>query len=198
MNAITIAPHFADPVHQSQRAFRGILTALARPGRIIEVCVPTRLTPRMEGAVAAIVLTLLDHDTPLWLDRTFLTEEIRRYLRYHTGAPCVVDLAEAAFALIGEPEDMPPLDAFAPGEPAYPDRSTTLILQLPSLEGGQLVTLSGPGIEHEIEAAPTGLPEWFWPAWNHNASRYPLGIDAFLASGNRIMGLPRTAKATIR
>lgn len=198
MNAITIAPHFVDPVHQSQRAFRGILTALARPGRIVEVCAPAGLPPRMEGAVAAIVLTLLDHDTPLWLDPAFLTEEIRRYLRYHTGAPRVVELAEAAFALIGQPGDMPPLDAFAPGEPAYPDRSATLVLQLPSLEGGQSVILSGPGIEHEIEAAPAGLPEWFWPAWNANAERYPLGVDAFLASGNRVMGLPRTARATIR
>jgi alpha-D-ribose 1-methylphosphonate 5-triphosphate synthase subunit PhnH len=197
MNAITIAPHFADPVHQSQKAFRGLLTALARPGRIVELPAASGLPAGMEASVATIVLSLLDLDTPAWLDPDFSTEEIRRYLRYHTGAPRVGEPAEAAFALIAEAREMPPLDAFAPGEPAYPDRSTTIVFQLPSLAGGPTVVLSGPGIEHEIEVAPAGLPEWFWPAWNENAGRYPLGVDAFLASGRCVIGLPRTAKAKI-
>jgi alpha-D-ribose 1-methylphosphonate 5-triphosphate synthase subunit PhnH len=197
MNAITIAPHFTDPVHQTQQAFRGLLTAFARPGRIVDLPAPAGLPAEMQSSVATVILALLDQDTPLWLDAHFSTDEIRRYLRYHTGAPRVAEPAGAAFALIGEPSEMPPIGAFSLGEPAYPDRSTTLVLQLTSLAGGSPVLLSGPGIEREIEVAPDGLPAWFWPAWNDNADRFPLGVDAFLASGRQIIGLPRTAKVKI-
>ena len=106
-------------------------------------------------------------------------------------------LVQGAVALIAAPLAMPPLTVFACGLAAYPDRSATLVLQIPSLVGGQPVSLSGPGIEHSIAVAAAGLPDWFWPAWNENAERYPLGIDVFLADGEAVVGLPRTTRASI-
>ncbi len=104
---------------------------------------------------------------------------------------------KAVFALITDAAQMPPLTAFAVGEAAYPDRSTTLIMQIPSLMQGPTVTLEGPGIETSISVAPAGLPAWFWPTWAANSARYPLGIDIFMADAQSIMGLPRTTKVRL-
>jgi alpha-D-ribose 1-methylphosphonate 5-triphosphate synthase subunit PhnH len=195
MNAFAITPHFADPIDQCQRTFRALLGALSRPGSIARLPAPPDPPAPLGGAVAAIALTLLDFDSPLWLDGTFASVPVHRYLHYHTGAPSVMRSAAAAFAFIGDARSMPQFSAFAAGELAYPDRSTTLVIQIPSLTNGRDVTLSGPGIERSVAIAPAGLADWFWPAWNENAARYPLGVDLFLADSHAVICLPRTTKA---
>ncbi|MFX9600755.1 phosphonate C-P lyase system protein PhnH, partial [Acinetobacter baumannii] len=56
---------------------------------------------------------------------------------------------------------MPPLAAFSLGSDEYPDRSTTLILQVPDLTGGNAWTLGGPGIRDRAALAIAGLPDGF-------------------------------------
>lgn len=192
-----VAPHFIDPTQACQQVFRGLLTAISRPGRAIALPAPPSPPMPFGGALAATVLTLLDFDSPVWLDKAFDCQEVRQYLHFHTGAPLVAEPEASNFALIGAPDRMPRFDRFASGDAAYPDRSTTLLLKLPSLSGGMSVMLHGPGIEHLATASPPGLPEWFWPAWNDNADRYPLGIDILLADDHQVLGLPRTTKANI-
>lgn len=193
----TVAPHFADPAHECQRVFRGLLKALSRPGHVIAPPAPPSPPAPLGATLAAAALTLFDLDSPLWLDSTFDVEAVRQYLHFHTGAPLVEGPALAAFALIGDPGRMPRFDAFASGVAAYPDRSTTLLIKVPSLAGGPVVALRGPGIEHTASVSPMGLPDWFWPGWNENADRYPLGIDAFIADAHTLIGLPRTARIII-
>ncbi|MGP9822072.1 phosphonate C-P lyase system protein PhnH [Salinarimonas sp. NSM] len=192
-----LAPGFADPVLDAQAVFRAVMEALARPGTpqrlALSLAPPSPLPP----ALAAIALALADHEAPLWLDAALAAEPaVAGWLRFHTGARIVADGREAAFALVSDPATLPPLDQFALGEPAYPDRSTTLVLACTRLEAGRGLVLKGPGIRDVARLDAVPLPEGFVARWRANGALFPRGVDVILASGDRIVGLPRTT--TIR
>src|SRR3984957_12553677 len=124
------------------------MDAMARPGTIHRIAVATGTpSPLMRGA-AAIALTLFDHDTPVWLDpRMSETSDVTKWLKFHTGAPVVLDSSICSFALIGAASALTALDRFSLGSNEYPDRSSTLILQVESLTQGESLELRGPGID---------------------------------------------------
>ncbi|WP_321897321.1 phosphonate C-P lyase system protein PhnH [Burkholderia cepacia] len=198
MIAVPVAPHFGDPIHDAQAAFRGLLKALSRPGTRVPLPGSEMPPAPMGAALAAVALTLADGDCPVWLDAALDSADIHRYLHIHTNAARVAAPEAAVIALIAEPQDMPQFSVFRNGEAAYPDRSATIVIQVPALEGGGTVTLRGPGIETATKIAPRGLPDWFWPAWIENTSRYPLGVDIFLVDRGSVIGLPRTTKVESR
>ncbi|MBI1206365.1 MAG: phosphonate C-P lyase system protein PhnH [Azospirillum sp.] len=187
-------PGLARPVLDSQRVFRAVLRAMSRPGVPVALPVlppaPLPLTP----ATVALCLTLADFETPLWLDRAATTPAALAHLRFHCGCPIVTDPAAALFAVIGDGSTVPPLNAFAPGEPDYPDRSATLVVQVAGFGTGPRRMLHGPGIETSQALAVSGLSDGFWAAWRDNTARYPLGVDVVLASPDALVGLPRTVQ----
>lgn len=190
-----LGPGLADPVHDSQRIFRGLLTAMAHPGRIVTLEGAPQGPKPLDPATTAAALTLLDGDTPLWIDWIADTPPLRAFVKFHCGCPLVERSQEAAFGLVTDSANMPRLAHFAPGVEQYPDRSATLLLQVPGLDGGPAVTLRGPGIRDSAVIAPAGLPEWFWNDWRLNAAQFPLGVDIFLTCGAAIVGLPRSILA---
>src|SRR5271167_2378701 len=106
---------FADKVLSAQSTFRSVMEAMARPGSVqrIEAAAAGAPAPMMR-ATAAIALTLFDHDTPLWLDQPMSeASDVRKWLKFHTGAPVVQDSSICAFALIGDPRALVDLDQFA-------------------------------------------------------------------------------------
>ena len=78
---------------------------------------------------------------------------IRNYLRFHTGAP-ISDRKDAAFAL-GDWEALAPLSDYPLGSDGYPDRSATLIVELPALTA-MGARLTGPGIRTHAQLSATG------------------------------------------
>jgi alpha-D-ribose 1-methylphosphonate 5-triphosphate synthase subunit PhnH len=187
----------ADPILDSQRIFRIVLDAMAHPGRILTLPPPLELPfPLSEGAAAAC-LAMLDFETPLWLDRVAASREVIDYLRFHCGVPVVPTPDAAAFALIADPEAMLPLEAFASGSDEYPDRSTTLILQVRVLKAGVGRGIRGPGIDGEGRLLVEGLPEHFWSMWLKNHASFPRGVDVIFTAGARVAALPRTVSAEI-
>jgi len=139
---IELQSGFADKVLSAQSTFRTVMEAMARPGQVMPVSDEVGRPPSMKVGVAAIALTLLDQDTPLWLDPAFMrVPEVGAWLKFHTGAPVVMRPEFASFALVAAPAMLPDLASFALGTPEYPDRSTTLVLQVPSLSEGQTFRL---------------------------------------------------------
>ncbi len=195
IDTAALKPGLADPVHDSQHIFRGLLTALGHPGRKVELPSALEGPEPLDPATTAAALTLLDYDTPLWIDWIADTPPLRAYLKFHCGCPIVERSQNAAFGLVTDPENMPRLALFAQGLDQYPDRSASLLLQVPSLEGGPAVTLAGPGIREAAEIAPAGLPDWFWNDWRLNAAQFPLGVDIFFTCGRSVIGLPRSIQA---
>lgn len=183
------APGFADPVAQSQIAFRALLDAIARPGMIVTLPATAGTPEGLSPAQAAIALALVDGDAAVWLGGGAIAA--RPWIAFHTGAPHAADSAQARFAFTDTAAVLPPLDAFALGSDAYPDRSTTLVIETPGLANDGPLTLSGPGIPGTAKAA-IALPNAFWAARAALAEIFPRGIDLFLTDGARVMGVPRT------
>ncbi|MBY0611519.1 MAG: phosphonate C-P lyase system protein PhnH [Beijerinckiaceae bacterium] len=184
---------FARPVAESQSTFHAAMMALARPGQRQTLAASlTPPAPLSEG-VAALALALCDFETTIWLDPAFtVSDEIASYLRFHTGARIVTSPAQANFALVGETAALPAFDAFALGTLDYPDRSTTLILQLPSLDGGPPFALSGPGVAGEVSLAAHPLPPDFEARMQANRAVFPRGVDLLIVAGLSLIGLPRS------
>jgi alpha-D-ribose 1-methylphosphonate 5-triphosphate synthase subunit PhnH len=183
-------PGLADPVHQSQEIFRTILTALSEPGRIMQVSFQPVADLTTGAAALAVLLCLADGDTPLWLGATANT--LAAYLRFHTGAPVVADPRDAHFALIANQADFRPLAQFDPGTEDYPDRSTTLIIEVEALDEGGPIGLRGPGIPDHRHLTMHGLPPAFAAQWAANHAQFPCGVDVILTCGTRLIGLPRS------
>ena len=53
-------------------------------------------------------------------------------MRFHAGAPIVADARRGGLRLLA-PDVACALDGFALGSDAYPDRSTTLVIEVPAL-----------------------------------------------------------------
>lgn len=182
---------FSDPVFQSQAAFRGILAALSEPGTIHDLGSFAPCPAGLEPATAILLLTLTDYETPVWMPEALESGEAGIWLRFHCGAPPATP-GKASFAVAPAGEVFPGLTAFNPGNELYPDHSTTLILQIESLTGGDMLDLEGPGIPGRRQLDPRGLPPGFLAGWAANTRLYPLGVDVVLVAGSRIVGLPRT------
>ena len=191
-----LAPGFTDPVFDAQRVFRAVLDALARPGLVRALPTADLAPPRpLAPELAALALALADSDAPVWLDASLRTGEVAAFLRFHTGARLVDDAAEATFALVSGPDHLPPPDALADGTDAYPDRSTTLVVALPALDGGPHLEVHGPGIRGRVALAPAGLPAGLLPELiGRNTALFPRGIDVLFVAGGRVLGLPRSTR----
>lgn len=182
----------ANPAFESQAAFRAAMEAMARPGEIKTlrgIAAPSPLAP----ATAALVQSLADYETPIWLDGKLSVPAVKEWIRFRTGAPIVEDKRAAVFALIADPTRMPDFTQFALGSEEYPDRSTTLIVQVQRFHGA-LIHISGPGIKGRRSIAAEPLPDDFIARFSANRELFPRGVDLVLAAGDEIVALPRSVQ----
>ena len=186
---------FADKVLSAQSTFRSVMDAMARPGRVQRIVSAAGTPSAMMRGTAAIALTLFDHDTPVWLDAAMsATSDVAKWLKFHTSAPVVADSSIAGFALVGDPENLATLDRFAFGSNEYPDRSTTVILQVDSLTNGPAVELRGPGIDGTATLRASIQPHDLFERLAVNATLFPRGIDVVLVHDDSIVAIPRTTR----
>jgi len=185
MQAQTLSGGFSNPATQSAHAFRGIMEAMARPGSLHTIsgaAPPAPLSP----AAGAVLLTLCDTETPVYLAGDAQCDAVQAWLAFHTGAP-LVGPSHCQFA-IGTWNALAPLSSYPIGTSEYPDRSATLIVECPELVGtGDILT--GPGIQ---DKAALPLPEI--AAFQSNHALFPLGLDFIFTSASQLAALPRTTE----
>ncbi|MDQ8731213.1 phosphonate C-P lyase system protein PhnH [Bradyrhizobium daqingense] len=190
-----LPPGFADKVLSAQSTFRSVMDAMARPGSVQRIVPMAGAPAAMMRGAAAIALTLFDHDTPLWLDaRMAESAELVKWLKFHTGAPVVQDTSIASFALISDGAALPPLERFALGTNEYPDRSTTLILQVDRLDSGRSFELRGPGIDGVATLQGSIKPFDLFERLRFNEALFPRGIDLVLVADDAVVAIPRTTR----
>jgi alpha-D-ribose 1-methylphosphonate 5-triphosphate synthase subunit PhnH len=190
-----LAPAFDDPALASQAVFRTVMEAIARPG--LPRPLASRLAPPLplHAAAAAVALTLLDYETPFWLDQSLAeAAEVAAWLKFHTGAPQTTDSGQAAFAFVSDSAAMPPFDTFALGSLEYPDRSTTLVVQVENFDQGDKLVLAGPGIRGTRLFSAAPLPVGFRSQLIANREAFPRGVDLILASKTAVAALPRSVR----
>ena len=187
MQVQALSGGFADPARDAAHAFRGVIEAMARPGTIHVLSGAEPPAP-LSRAAGAVLLTLCDTDTPLHLAGEADCEAVRQWVAFHTGAPPCG--AGAAMFALGSWEALMPLSAYPTGTPQYPDRSATLIVEVPALEAAG-ATLTGPGIR---DSAALSLPEI--GAFSRNRALFPLGLDFLFTCGDRVAALPRSTKVS--
>jgi len=190
---------FADKVLSAQSTFRSVMDAMACPGSVRRVVASVGTPSSVMRGTAAIALTLFDHDTPIWLDsRMSETAEVAKWLKFHSGAPVVADPSICSFALIGDARALPDLDHFAFGSDEYPDRSTTLIVQVESLTQGGAYELQGPGIDGTAILRADIEPKDLFARLAINAALFPRGIDVVLVADDAIIAIPRTTRLVVK
>lgn len=186
---------FSRPVFESQSTFRAILSAMSRPGRPVALPVLAQGPAGWSRSMAALVLTLCDMDTPLWLDPGSCSPDALRFLRFHCGCPVIDEPAQAVFAVVSDSLAMPNLADFALGSAEYPEKSATVLLASSlCASNGASFRLQGPGVENSLDMPRSWLPAGFARSWRGNGQLFPCGVDVILVGPDRIVGLPRTLK----
>lgn len=190
VDLLTLTPGFAQPVRDAQAVFRGVLDAMARPGTLITLHGTDEIGGF--GAAGAIALTLLDFETSVWLGGEH-DSSFANWLRFHCGCPLAPDAQSAGFVFLPA-AGLLDLGAFNAGSEKYPDTAATLVITVPALTGGTLVSLEGPGIQDRVTIAPQRLGADFWNQAAANRARFQLGVDILFAAGDAIIGLPRSTR----
>lgn len=193
-----------DPVFDSQRTFRTLLDAMARPGEIRQMpLIPLQLVATWPAAVAQIGLTFLDPMTSFAVVGDG-EADLTAYLQRNTSAPTVmVGAAEWLFARASDPAIPTLLERLNPGTLTQPETGGTAVLLVEALSavpapGATLMTLKGPGIKESLTVSVQGLTGSTLEARNRATSSFPMGIDLFLVDpAGQVIGLPRTTKIQV-
>jgi alpha-D-ribose 1-methylphosphonate 5-triphosphate synthase subunit PhnH len=193
MEVQELTPAFENPELGSEQTFRAILTAMVYAGRLVKIRSKLSVPERLNKASAAVCLTLLNPETPLWTDLGWNSAAIN-WFQFHSGCSVVTEPCMAHFALITQPADMPLLDDFKIGENEHPESAATLIIQVEGFNDPNVKILGGSGTKSTTPFAPAGVPKNFWQQWQLQAALFPLGVDIFFTCDDILAALPRTTQ----
>jgi alpha-D-ribose 1-methylphosphonate 5-triphosphate synthase subunit PhnH len=192
MSPSRVLPGFDDPVHQPQQVFRRVLDAMSHPGTVHVLDRTPPAAPGLSPVATAVCLTLLDFETPLWLDDA--AGPARDHLVFHCGVPITSAPGDAAFALVGHAPALEDFGSFSVGSDEHPETAATLILEVERLTEGEGAVLAGPGIRERVTLRVDGAPKRFWEQIAANHALFPRGIDLLLTSGVAVAALPRSVR----
>ena len=149
------------------------------------------LTPPapLDPATAAVLLTLVDHDTPLWLDPA--PRPARDWIAFHCGA--ARRRRAGARRLRAGPGAARSRARCRPARTSSRRRAATLILQVGSLADGTRYRLSRPGLARAGAAVgATACPPISPRSGSATTRASRCGVDLVLCAGTTLAALPRS------
>lgn len=192
---------FNNEALESQSVFRAVQLALAHPGRLVDIIHAAKVPSRGHSASAAFFLGMLDADCTLWMSPALVESDAALWLHFHTGCKIVDDVTLAQFVWVGAGDAMPVLSSLAQGSEAYPDQSATCVLDVIALNTcaphENTWVFQGPGIQTKTYLDIQGMASDFVRQWADNHTRFPRGVDIFLAAQHQLAGLPRTTTLSL-
>ena len=78
---------YSDEALASARQFRLLMDAMAKPGSVMRLPDNQRSIGKLSAGMVMIARTLIDHETPVWLDEGLSQSEEMEYLRFYCGCP---------------------------------------------------------------------------------------------------------------
>jgi len=165
---------------RANHTFEALLWALSRPGMPRDIA---------SDAEAAIIDALIDREC-----KVYCADPVLMPLILKTGA-FLSDPRAADHAFLGKLIDVNVLKSLRAGSDLYPDDGATVVANA-QIGTGQLLRLSGPGVDGSLQINIDGLPQEFW-AKRADCLRYPMGFDIFLIDGARVIGLPRSTQIEV-
>lgn len=200
MNIAPALPHwrhgFDDPAFGSQRTFMAIFDAMEHPGRLVTIREYPYAPAVFNSASAAICLTLLDDKTSVWTDVYWRSPAIS-WLQFACGSSVVTEPSIANFAIITKPAAMPALDNFRVGYYEYPEKPTTIVVQVDDILPGTDKNDANASADKTARLELKGVPKNFWYQWQQLFSRYPLGLDIFFTCDDVLFVLPKMMRIDI-
>lgn len=187
---------FNSDIFDSQTIFRKLLTAVANPGTIMDIGIDFTCPEILHPAAGAVLLTLLDFETPFWSDIEHTSDSIQ-WLRFHTGAPYTRLKNHCLFALCTDTGNLDDPSLFNLGTVESPDISTTLIVQTKGVDDTGRIRLTGPGIEKPKFLKLDGIKDDFIKIRSELCLSYPLGVDMIFVCDRTMVALPRTTIAEV-
>ena len=169
---------------------------MSEPGVIVSLQQLQHGWQPLNIASTSLLLTLADHDTPVWMAAALHNDLVSQNLRFHTGATLVEQPQQAVFAVACDTISAEQLNVLSAGTAAAPETGVTLIVQLASLSGGRMLRLTGAGIAEERMIAPQ-LPDCIIDELTERPHPFPLGIDLILTCGERLLAIPRTTHVEV-
>jgi len=182
---------FDDYIPGSQGTFRAIFAAMERPGQLVTIHQNPDAPDIFNWASAATCLTLLERETPVWIDIDQQNSAVS-WLQYRCQSSVVTEPCMANFAIVTQPVNMPDLEFFRVGTYDHPENATTVLVQVDDILPDADCKSFGLGIDQRPQLELRGLPEHFWHQWRQLSGRHPLGIDVFITCEDVLAALPKS------
>jgi alpha-D-ribose 1-methylphosphonate 5-triphosphate synthase subunit PhnH len=186
----------------AQRAFRKLLQAMSRPGRVYVLPPVPPVGRKPWGAMLTLLESLIDHEVRFAVIGQNGSGELQSLIAERTRCR-TADVGEADFLIVADGDSAGEILRAKRGTHPYPDTSATVVFRVQSLlfpENRQpTMALKGPGIREEILLGPIeGLGPHEAEHLKELNSDFPLGVDAvFIDDGGRILCIPRSTHIRI-
>jgi alpha-D-ribose 1-methylphosphonate 5-triphosphate synthase subunit PhnH len=174
----------------SQQTFRAISTAMEHPGQLVTIRENPYAPDVLNSASAAICLTLLGYEKPVWTDIDLNSPAIS-WLQFGCGSSVVTETCMAYYAIITKPASMPALNFFRIGPYKYPEKETTIIVQVDDIVPGAGQNYSNILVYNSPRLEFKGISEEFWCQWRQLSRLNPPGINIFFTCDDVLLALPK-------
>ncbi|CAB1077425.1 hypothetical protein D1AOALGA4SA_5214 [Olavius algarvensis Delta 1 endosymbiont] len=184
---------FDDFIPGSQETFQAIFAAMEHPGQLVTIPHNPAAPDILNWASAATCLTLLARETPVWIDIDQQNSAVS-WLQNRCQSSVVTEPCMANFAIVTRPDNMPDLEYFRVGTYDYPEKATTVLIQVEDILPDIAYSATGIGFDQRPQLELKGLSERFWHQWRRLSGRHPLGIDVFITCEDVLTALPKSAR----